>query len=135
MQRRYDERAKDDPTVFTPDVQRALIEEAMVAAGHQRFHLYAGAGEPTHVHYLLGWNDSRHWMRLRISLKTSLSLRLKQLSETLPPNKRGERPVLRLSGGASRKRVNDRAHFDHHVNTYLPAHDGVFWYEKTGWRV
>jgi REP element-mobilizing transposase RayT len=134
MQRRYDERATDDPTIFTREIQRALIEEAMVAARYQQFRLHAGAGEPTHTHYLLSWQDSRHWMRLRASLKTSLSLRLKQLSKSLPLNERGDRPVLRLSGGASRKRIDNQAHFDYHVNKYLPDHDGVFWCEMSGWR-
>jgi len=34
-----------------------------------------------------------------------------------------------FSGGASRKRVRDRDHFDYLMTDYLPSHRGAFWRE------
>lgn len=130
MARKYEDRAKHDETIFNHEIQRALIEEAMIAAEHQRFRLHAGAGEPTHVHHLVSRTDSREWIKVRTSLKSSLTRRLSALSHTLFEGQ----IVLKLSRGASRKRVEDEAHFNYLIKTYLPRHDGVFWCEEAGWR-
>jgi hypothetical protein len=52
-------------------------------------------------------------------IKTSLLLRLQA------DGGRGDR--TNLGKDASRKRIRDREHDDHHVNVYLPRHRGVKW--------
>ena len=130
MARKYEDRAKHEKTIFTLEIQRALIEEAMSASKYQNFHLHAGAGEPTHVHNLVSWTDSRTWMQVRSGLKSSLSRHLCALTDTLFNGQ----TVLKLSRGASRKHVEDQGHFNYLIETYLPRHDGAFWSETTGWR-
>ena len=131
MARKYEERAKHESTIFTLEIQRALIQEVMIASKHQNFRLHAGAGEPTHTHHLVSWNDSRTWMQVRSNLKSSLSRRLSSMTDVLFDGQ----TVLKLSRGASRKRVKDRKHFEYLIRTYLPRHDGAFWSRRTGWRV
>jgi REP element-mobilizing transposase RayT len=117
----YEEQAKDEPTVLNPTLQRILIEELIIACGHQKVHLYAGTTEPSHVHSLVGWRGEKGWLAVRNGLKSSLSRRLTKESTV--------EQRLRLSEGASRKHVKDREHFDYLVKTYLPRHRGVAWYE------
>ena len=54
-------------------------------------------------------------------LKNLLSLFLGRAT-----NRPGQRWFVR---GGSRKRVKDRDHLDHLLDTYLPDHRGVFWRE------
>src|SRR5688572_28149880 len=54
-----------DATVFDAVNQRILIEEAQVAAGHQRLRLHGAGSDATHLHFLTGWSDDRTWMQVR----------------------------------------------------------------------
>ena len=65
-------------------------------------------------------------MSVRTRLKTSLSRRLTTEGEA-------RKAVLRLSRGASRRRVEDRDHFWYLMNRYLPDHGGVKSFEDRGW--
>jgi hypothetical protein len=134
MARRYEEHANEnEKTVFDAALQRILIEEAQVAACPQRFRLHGAGSDPTHIHYLVSWCDSRHWQRMRTGLKTSLTKRLNVLNEQRA--KQGDCDVapLQLSRGGSRKRVRNRDHYHYLMVRYLPDHRGAGWYEDRGW--
>lgn len=120
--RRYRQRAKFETVSFERRVQRLLVDETQTAAGRQRFRVHAVATDPTHVHILLSWRDIRTVLRVRMSLKSSLTRRL---------NREVGRRTWFVEN-ASRKRVRDGAHFEHLMTTYLPAHRGVFWREGDG---
>ncbi len=119
----YERQAKDAKTVLTADLQRALIEELLVAVKFQNLRLHAGTSDQSHIHAMTSWpnDDERGWLKVRNGLKSSLSRRLTALST--------EEERLRLSEGASRKKIHNRRHFDYHMRRYLPKHTGVMWFE------
>jgi len=80
------------------------------------------ATEISHAHVLVGWRDSRTWLRLRSTIKSSMTRYL---------NREFERQEWFVEG-ASRKRVKDRKHFDHLVMRYLPKHAGWKWSPERG---
>jgi hypothetical protein len=125
MADKYRERATDEPTILTHEIQRALVEELQVACGFQRLRCHGGTTEPSHIHALTSWNDDRASLAIRSGIKRSLSMWLTKLST--------EDQQLFLSGGASQKRVKDRGYFDYLLTEYLPKHRGVAWYENRGW--
>ena len=122
MADRYEDRSAKEPTLFDTTIQRTLFEELMHSCACIDCHLHAASTEPSHVHGLVSWRHVRPWMGLRSSLKTSLTKRLKPIA-----------PDLGLSRGASRKHVAERSHFDYLMQTYLPRHGGVSWFEDKGW--
>jgi hypothetical protein len=61
------------------------------------------------------------WQYVRDKLKNILSLFLGRLA--------GQQGKRWFVADGSRKRVNDRDHFDYLVQRYLPKHRGVFWKE------
>ena len=83
MAESYARRAKNEQTVFDDQIARALIEELMTACAHIDCRLHAGTTEPTHIHGLVSWKDQRAWMRVRTSIKTSLTKRLKTICKDL----------------------------------------------------
>ena len=140
----YRAEATGDGIVFDGALQRALIEEAQAACKLQGLRLHAGATEPSHIHCLVSWKTSKHWTRVRASLKSSLSRRLALEDKwSVDPDEAARRRnpresdkgrwVLKLSRGGSRKHVGYRRHFDYLMVTYLPKHGGVGWYEDRGW--
>ena len=107
---------------FDPGTQKAMIEEVLVAARFQRFKAEAIGTDASHLHVLESWRDERVWEKMRNSLRTSLTRKLNELF--------GRRNWF--SESASRKRVRDRDHYDHLVNTYLPDHPGWKWSPQFG---
>jgi REP element-mobilizing transposase RayT len=118
----YARRAKHEETVFDEAIERALIQEMIDSCAKIRCRLHAGTTEPTHIHGLVSWKYVRGWMSIRKSLKSSLTKRLKEISQDIA-----------LSRGASRKHVLNRGHFEYLMDTYLPGHHGLAWYEDRGW--
>lgn len=118
----YRAQAKDTAASFDEPVQRALIDEALIAAEKQSFRVHCVATETTHVHVLVSWRSDKTWQRVRAGLRQSYSRRLN--------HEFGRREWL--VEGASRKQVKDRSHFDHLVQTYLPKHSGWKWRETEG---
>ena len=119
LAQKYRQDAKEAVVTFDGRVQQLVIEELRTAFGHQDCRGHYIATDSTHAHVLLSWRDDRAWKRLRTGIKSSLTRRL-------------NRDLLRrtwLSDGSSRKRVQDRRHFDHLVNEYLPSHRGWKWRE------
>jgi hypothetical protein len=125
MAEKYRQRATNDPTTLTREIQRALLEEMQTASQFQRLRFHAGSTEPSHIHSVTSWRDARTTLAVRSGVKKSLSIRLAKLST--PDHQ------LFLSGGASQKRVRDNAHLTHLLKVYLPTHRGVAWYEDRGW--
>jgi REP element-mobilizing transposase RayT len=117
--------------LFDDGLMRAMIDEAQIASKHQRLRLHSGTTEKTHLHYLVSWTDARNWMSIRNGLKMSLSLRLKREGEQSSNTPRNLTQI-KLSGGGSRKRVSDQDHFDYLMQTYLPSHSGLKWFEDRG---
>ncbi len=116
----YRGRAKEDEVHFDSRIQLLLIEESRLAFEKQRYRGHYVATEPTHVHVLASWPDERPWLKIRSTLKSSLTRRL---------NRDVERRDKWFVENASRKQVKDDEHFDHLVSTYLPSHGGWKWRE------
>ena|SRR5688572_14251468 len=124
MARDYKRRAKRSETTFDEALSRALLAELIDLCPKISCRLHAGTVELTHVHALVSWKHVRGWMSVRKSLKTSLAKRLKTVGDDVS-----------LSRGGSRKHVEDKDHFEYLMQTYLPRHVGVAWYEDRGWVV
>jgi hypothetical protein len=118
----YEREAKQQPVDFDSAVQRWLIDETQVNAKFQRVRVHAVATDSTHLHALVSWGDERDWLRIRTSLKTSLTRRLNR--------ERQQRSWFAEPG--SRKRVVDRKHFDYLESMYLPKPSGWQWNETDG---
>ena len=122
MAENYERRAKREESVFDEAIQRALIQGLIDSCAKIDCRLHAGTTEPTHIHGLVSWKHLRGWMSVRKSLKTSFTKRLNEISKEVA-----------LSRGASRKHVINRAHFEYLMETYLPGHHGLAFYEDRGW--
>ena len=120
----YARNAKHDEVKFDRATQEALIAETVTACKHQKLQLHAVTTEPTHVHPLVTWRDTRPWLKVRTALKTSLTLRLKELTIDTKSH-------LAFSRSGSRKRVIDEDHLDYLLTRYLPAHTGAHWIDPT----
>lgn len=107
---------------FTSDVQIALIDSLLESREKQSFQLYFVATDITHVHAVVGWRDNRKWLRMRSTIKGSLSRYL---------NGNIERREWFVDGG-SRRHVKEQEHFDHLVSKYLPRHNGWKWSPEKG---
>ena len=117
----YRERAAETQAIFDATVQRLLIEETCIACEKQRYRGHSIATDSTHLHALVSWLDQRPWLKIRTSLKSSLSRRL---------NREVKRRHNWFVDSASRKRVKDQQHFDYLANVYLPSHRGWKWRER-----
>ncbi len=118
----YRENMCSDAVAFDREIQQVQIEAALEAFKHQPIRGHAIASESTHLHLLVSWNIARTWQIVRRQLRGSLSRRLNQVFE------RREW----FSKQPSRKRVEDRPHFDHLMDVYLPRHSGLKWREGVG---
>jgi len=108
---------------FSAEMQQRVIEELLVAKVRQNFRLHLAATESTHLHVLVSWNHEAKWIKLRGSIRSSVSRRLNSTF------KRREW----LSEGAQATRVRDDVHFRHLYDAYLPSHRGWAWSETVGW--
>jgi REP element-mobilizing transposase RayT len=122
LAKRYADRAVEQPTLFSNQVQQLLLYECQVVCGRQTLRLHFVATDPTHVHILVSWRTARPWSTVRSAIKSSLTRRL---------NRDASRRSW-FSNGASRKRVADRKHFTRLVDEYLAAHRGWKWDERRG---
>jgi REP element-mobilizing transposase RayT len=117
----YDRQATDPPVLFTPEIQRILIQTAHEVCSSRQWRLHAAGTEPTHIHLLVSWKTFIPWNNVTMRLKNVMSLFLGRRLK-MPKRKWFVR-------GESRKRVTDRKHFDHLMNVYLAKHRGTFWRE------
>jgi hypothetical protein len=49
----YDDRAKDEPAVFTTEVQRILIHTAADFCSRRKLSFHAAGSDPSHIHYVI----------------------------------------------------------------------------------
>lgn len=119
----YKERAAHDTILLDGIHQQALIARLIDAVSFIDSRLHAVATDSTHIHMLLSWRGNRTWQQNRASLKKSMTLMLKDLF--------ADRPWF--AENASRKRVENREHFDYLMNVYLPNHRGWKWREDRGY--
>ena len=110
----YRDRSREQQAFFDDAIQRIFLDEFRIACEKQRLRGHFIATEPSHLHVLVSWPDERDWPKIRNGLKQSLTRRLH----------RDISPQTWFSDGASRKKVKDREHFEHLVNSYLPSHRG-----------
>ncbi len=121
MGKAYRQAMQDVQSSFEEEQQLVAINSLIEGASHIEYDLHAVAMDPTHIHVLVSWrNATRTWMQNRTSLKRSITITLQ--SECYR--------WQWLAGGASRKRVNDRQHFDHLRDVYLPSHRGWKWDQR-----
>jgi len=122
LARYYDQRAEQPPVLFEQFHQRVLIWTAFDVCDRRGWRLHFVATEPTHVHILVSWRSPQPWGDVRKRLKNVASLTL---------GRKLQQPGRKwFSRKGSRKRVRNRAHFDHLVNQYLPKHGGLRWRER-----
>ena len=108
---------------FDKPTQRLLIETVQSTAPFLDAEFRLIATDPTHLHVLLQWRHTKPWDKLRASIKTKLSIALKE--------QLGDRPWF--IEGASRKHIADQEHLDYLERKYLPNHRGWKWCHKRGW--
>jgi REP element-mobilizing transposase RayT len=118
----YRGRANHETVLIEAPHQLAVIDRLIEAVGFIDCRLHGVATEATHIHVLVSWRNERTWQQNRASLKKSLTLMLKETFE--------DRPWF--SENASRKRVENREHFDYLMGTYLPLQKGWKWREDRG---
>lgn len=118
----YRARQKEETANFTDVIQRLVIDESIIAASMRKFRLHGLATELTHFHSLVSWTDDRAFDVLRRGLRESISRRLN-----------GSSKRRWLEQGGSRKRVENRAHFNYLMDRYLPKHGGWKWRESVGY--
>ena len=116
LARAYDRAAAAPPAGFDAGTQRLLLQFFHDACQRRAWRLYGYAGEPTHLHLLIGWQDATSFEEVGRKLKNLASWRLNK----------GEKRRW-FSRGFSRRRVTQREHFNHLVHNYLPKHRGVVW--------
>jgi REP element-mobilizing transposase RayT len=121
----YVELAMHPPFVFDAEIQRFLIETVLDVCERRGWRLHGVATDPSHLHVLASWNGDTPWKAVRGKIRKIISLER---------SKRHEQPGRKwLSTDSSRKKVKDRNHFDHLMQTYLPNHRGLKWFEHRGW--
>jgi len=123
MARVYRQDMPQDAVLLSEAQQRLAIEALLTTAGHIDATLHAIASEPTHLHILASWRDERTFDKVSVSLKRGITITLQ----------RAFGKQRWLSRDFSRKRVEDREHFDHLVTNYFPKHSGWNWNQQRGY--
>lgn len=114
--------AKHPAVTFRKRQRSLLLTSAVEIAGRRGWTLHAVAATTTHIHLLISWNDQTDEKQVCTTLKRLLGLSLSKDTGTTGNHW--------FSRGQDAKRIADRKHLGHLVNTYLPKHKeqgGVFW--------
>lgn len=117
----YANAATEKPILFGPAEQVTLLRLAQNVCARRDWRLHAVACEPSHVHILLSWQDDTTVTEVLRKLKNLMSRELNLVAE--------HRRKHWFSRSGSRKRVEERSHFDQLMQTYLPKHRGLVWRE------
>jgi hypothetical protein len=107
---------------FDSAIQEHLIEGALEACGHQEVRRHFIATEATHAHVLVSWKCDRTWELVRKQIRGNITRRLNDAYQHQEW----------FSKSPSRKRVEERKHFDYLVHVYLMKHSGRKWAEGRG---
>lgn len=121
MAEQYRANAKFEPVCFEVTLQRVLIVGCHDICIRRNWRLHAVGSDPTHAHYLISQRGYFDFVPVRDKLKNLLSLFLGRAT--------GATGRHWFAGGGSNRRVEDRKHFDHLMETYLPKQRGLFWRE------
>lgn len=125
MSEHYVRRARFDAVRFSPAMAQRIIECTQQVCQQYEWRCHCITVVWSHVHILLSWRGFRAFDGVRTMLKRELGRGLRQrFTNNLT------QPFF--SRGSSRRRIIDRRHFDHLMNTYLPAHrkyHGIYWSE------
>jgi hypothetical protein len=122
----YRKAATHEPFEFNSLTQCRLIWKARAVCGSDGYRLHGGASETTHLHVVVSWLDAAlRFAKVRGRIKNLMSLDLSRRAGTTG------RPWF--SDESSRRRVKDEAHLAYLLETYMPRHRGVGWYEDRGW--
>jgi REP element-mobilizing transposase RayT len=118
----YRSRAKQETVFIEQQHQQAMIHRLIEAVSFIDCRLHGVATDNTHLHVLASWRGERTWQQNRASLKKSLTIMLKEMFEGRSW----------FSENASRKRVENRDHYNYLIDVYLPSHRGWKWREGRG---
>jgi REP element-mobilizing transposase RayT len=118
MSQHYARRAKHDEVRFDATQRWRLVDEAGEVCARQGWEIYEATATRSHTHLLVGWRTDAKWKDVSNRLKRRLGYALSMLAN---------RPGPWFSRGSSRKRVRDREHFEHLLQTYLPKHGPICW--------
>ncbi len=119
--RRYALRAKHAEVHFDEQHCWRLVDAAGEVCAEQHWELYEATAVPSHTHLLVGWRSAEPWKSVSNRLKRRLGAALSKLLN---------RPGPWFSRGSSRKRVRNRAHFQHLMEKYLPQHGPIRWTQR-----
>ena len=119
----YRRRQREPQACLIADVQRALLQEAIIASGFQRFRLFAASTDDSHCHLLTGWDGLRSPEQVQRKVKESLTRRLNR--------DRGSRRWFGRDGHD--RRVRGPEHYVYLRDDYLPGHRGWRWDHRFGW--
>lgn len=124
MAKWYDKAAAQPPMRFDDEHQRVLVDGVIDIAAHRGWRVHIIATDATHLHVLLSWSDDAEhdWKLVHDTLKQLLGMMLSKHFGV-----KGRKWFVRKG---SRKRVKDRAHFEHLMTDYLPSHRGRIWLER-----
>ncbi len=123
LAREYRYKQREPIAHFDDREQRILINTLFATCPLKQIALHAVATDASHLHALLSWRDERDARLVQERIKISLTAALN--------NDVGHRTWF--TRGGHRKRVFDRAHFDHLRDVYLPSHKGLCWDERRGY--
>ncbi len=118
--KRYDGRAKQPPALFNDDVQRLILVFTLDICRTEGWNLEGTGSDPSHVHQMISWRAFDTWERVDQRMKNLLALKLNRHFSTP-----GKRWFVRRHSAP--RRVKDREHYDHLLETYFPDHPGLFW--------
>jgi hypothetical protein len=122
MAAKYHAAMKEQALEFNDNMQGLILDTMLASHQPQVFKPYFITTDISHVHLFVGWRDGRTWLRMRSSIKGSMSRYL---------NNQLDRRKWFVEGG-SRKQVRDRTHFEYLMRTYLPRHRGWKWSSANG---
>jgi len=118
-QRRRDEHLTQDVVHFDEDMQKVLVVGTYDICRRRGWQFFGGGNDATHTHALIGFKQFVDWQDARDTLKNILSLFLGRWT--------GREGVTWFVEGGSRKRVENRGHFEYLLDRYFPDHRGVYW--------
>ncbi|MEM9186917.1 MAG: hypothetical protein AAGB00_10520 [Planctomycetota bacterium] len=119
----YRQQMKQDAVLFDEQQQRVAIDAVLTTAEHIVASVHAIATELTHLHLLTSWRDERPHDKVSTSFKRGVTITLRRNCDE----------KKWLSRDHSRKRVEDREHFEYLIEEYLPNHSGWKWSESRGY--
>jgi REP element-mobilizing transposase RayT len=118
----YGRNSNQDGLIFDERVQQAMIHAILAAAEHQRLRIHSVGTDNTHLHVLASWHDDRAIDKVAARLRYSITRHLNQTFFTRSW----------LGEGGHTEHVENRGHFEHLINVYIPKHAGLKWREGIG---